>query len=117
MTVPVFAVFAILARFPAIIGESSNISSVTPAHCKYSDIRQELDAVRQLLNQETLIRMSLEKTLKSLVKEVEEWKRNDGVIEVVTPNLTTEAGPSKYYKSVVLLNVLALENRNIVKTA
>ncbi|XP_061178707.1 short-chain collagen C4-like [Saccostrea echinata] len=54
-------------------------------NCKYSDVKQELDTVRQLLNQEILIRMSLEKTLKDLTKEFEVWKKkNDCVNKAIT---------------------------------
>ncbi|XP_062611554.1 uncharacterized protein LOC134273376 [Saccostrea cucullata] len=74
-----------LSSFLVINGELSLQNSVTTEKCKYSDVKQELDAVRQLLNQETLIRMSLERTLKDLTKEVEEWKKtNDCVNKTIT---------------------------------
>ncbi|XP_062611574.1 short-chain collagen C4-like isoform X2 [Saccostrea cucullata] len=76
-----------LSSFSVINGELSVQNSVTTEKCKYSDVKQELDAVRQLLNQETLIRMSLERSLKDLTKEVEEWKKtNDCVNKTITPD-------------------------------
>jgi hypothetical protein len=92
-----FAVVIILARFATIIGEPSSASSLTPDNCKYSHIGQELDTVRQLLNQETIIRLSLERKLGSMLTEVEELKKNYADTAIVTPNQKTDDAPSKYY--------------------